>query len=294
MIRKGNIGALVCAAALGVAGWMPAAGASQEMMRFHCAQDTTEINELLRKGYECGKTQGCALVSYYGHALLGRPYVAKTLEGETERLTIDIDELDCTTFIETLYALARTTLNGRYSWRDYAANLEDVRYRGGKMDGYASRLHYISEWAVDNKSRGNLVEVTPDLPGCRYEVKTLDFMTNHRDSYPALKDSATYARLREYEIGYRNHRIPYVPKSLLGSKDLKAMVEDGDFVALVTKTQGLDVSHMGVIVKDEAGDIYLLNASSLGMKVQVEELDMLKMLRSRKSIIGIRVFRMKQ
>lgn len=293
---KNIIAKWTLAATVGLMGTMPLASqaASQEMMRFHCSNDTTEINELLKKGYESGKKRGGELVSFYGHELLGRPYVAGTLEGNEEKLTINIDELDCTTYIETLYALARTTINGRYSWRDYAANLENLRYRQGHLDGYASRLHYISEWAVDNTSRGNLVEVTPDLPGCRYEVKTLDFMTSHRDAYPALKDSATWAKLREYEIGYRNHRIPYVPKSLLGGKDLKAALQDGDIVALVTKTTGLDVSHMGVIVKDDGGDIYLMNASMSGGKVQIENLDMLKMMRSRKSLTGIRIFRLKQ
>ena len=96
-----------------------AQAASVQQMRFHCDQDTLRINRLLQDGMATQLKSANELVAYYADRLLGTPYVAHTLEGDQERLTINIDELDCTTFIETLYALTRTTLNGRYSWRDY-------------------------------------------------------------------------------------------------------------------------------------------------------------------------------
>ena len=96
--------------------------AAPQDMRFHCANDTARINELLSKGAQSGKQSPNALVEFYARELMGTPYVAHTLEGEREWLTINIDELDCTTFVETLYALTRTTLDGRTSWRDYARN----------------------------------------------------------------------------------------------------------------------------------------------------------------------------
>ena len=193
-------------------------------------------------------------------------------------LTINIDELDCTTYVETLYALARTTLDGRYSWRDYAGHLQNLRYRNGVIDGYASRLHYISNWAIENTSRGNIKEVTMDLPGAR----------------SIIKNSATYAEVKKYEIGYRNHKFYYIPKTQMGNKQLKESLQEGDIVGLVTKIEGLDVSHMGVIVKDEKGDIFLMDASMTAGKVQVESQNMAEMLRRSKSNMGIRVFRLKQ
>ena len=51
-------------------------------------------------------------VFYFGKKFLGIPYVAHTLElGDKEHLIVNLHGLDCTTFVETLYALARTTLN---------------------------------------------------------------------------------------------------------------------------------------------------------------------------------------
>ena len=270
-----------------------AQAASVQRMRFHCDQDTTRINQLLQEGIASGIKTPNELVAFYADRLLGTPYVAHTLEGDEELLTINIDELDCTTFVETLYALARTTMIGRYSWLDYAANLENVRYRNGEMGDYSSRLHYISEWILNNASRGNLKEVTPDLPHANYLIKTIDFMTNHKDSYRSLKDdSAMVEKIKGYEMALRNHRMPYLKKSWLGDKAVKAALRDGDFVGLVTKIEGLDISHLGIIHKDDKGEIYLLDASMSGGKVMLESKNLRDHLSGSKSTcLGIRVFR---
>lgn len=262
-------------------------------MRFHCDGDTVVINDLLKMGNESGINSANALVEFYALRLLGTPYVAHTLEGDEEKLTINVHELDCTTFVETLFALARTTLEGRYSWRDYADNLENLRYRGGQMGDYSTRLHYISDWIVDNRMRGNMQEVTSDLPHADFLIKNIDFMTNHTSSYRQLKDdSLMVEKIRGIEMGYRNHRIPYLKRSWLNDKGVKAALRTGDFVGLVTKIEGLDVSHMGIIIVDDKGDPYLLDASMSGGKVMLEDKPLFKYLEKSKTNIGVRVFRM--
>jgi len=260
-------------------------------MRFHCEGDTARINELLKLGYESGINEANALIEFYARQLLGTPYVAHTLEADEEILTINIHELDCLTFIETLYSLTRATLDRRYSWRDYAANIENIRYRGGKMGDYSSRIHYISEWIIDNHVRGNLVEITPDLPHVTYMVKNIDYMTHHTSSYRQLKnDTAMVEKIRRFEL--RNHRFPYIKRSWLNDKELKSALRSGDFVTLVTKIEGLDVSHNGIIIVDEKGDPYLLDASMSGGKVMLEGKPLFKYLEKSKSNIGVRFFRM--
>jgi len=268
-----------------------AQAATTAQMRFHCDSDTTVINQLLMKGYESNITDANALVEFYARQLLGTPYVAHTLEGDEEMLTINIHELDCLTFIETLYALTRATLQQRYSWRDFAANIENVRYRGGKMGDYSSRIHYMSEWIIDNHMRGNLQEITPDLPHADYMIKNIDYMTKHPDQYRQLKnDSVMVEKIRRYEL--RNHRYPYLKRSWLNDKGVKAALRSGDFISLVTKMDGLDVSHNGIIIVDEKGDSYLLDASMSGGKVMLEAKPLFKYLERSKSNIGIRVYRM--
>ena len=268
--------------------------ATTAQMRFHCSGDTTTLDRLLLEGQQSGISQPEALVSFYAHKLLGTPYVTHTLEGDNEMLTINIDQLDCTTFVETLYALARTTLQGRQSWRDYAANLESLRYRGGVMGDYSTRLHYISLWIIDNFSRGNLVEVTPDLPHATTMVKTINFMSAHADSYQSLKDdSAMVVKIKRMEDGLRNHQMPYLKKMWLNKDDVRQALHAGDFVGLVTRIDGLDISHLGIIEKDENGEIYLLDASMSGGKVMIESEPLGRWLKSGKNTLGIRVFRLK-
>ncbi len=268
-----------------------AQAATTVKMRFHCDGDTTLINELLMKGYKSGIHDANGLIEFYARQLLGTPYVAHTLEADEEILTINIHELDCLTFIESLYALTRATLNQRYSWRDYAANIENVRYRGGTMGDYSSRIHYISEWIIDNHMRGNLVEVTPDLPHADYLVKNIDYMTKNPGQYRQLKnDSAMVEKIRRYEL--RQHRFPYLKRSWLNNKDVKAALHSGDFISLVTKIDGLDVSHNGIVIVDEKGDPYLLDASMSGGKVMLESKPLFKYLERSKNNIGVRIFRM--
>ena len=268
-----------------------AQAATVTQMRFHCDSDTVVINNLLMMGTKSGISDANALIEFYARQLLGTPYVAHTLEGDEEMLTINIHELDCLTFIESLYALTRTTLNHRYSWRDYAACIENIRYRGGTMGDYSSRIHYISEWIIDNNVRGNLVEITPDLPHADYMIKNIDYMSHNPGQYRQLKDdTAMVAKIKRYEL--LRHRFPYLKRSWLNDKSVKEALRSGDFVSLVTKIEGLDVSHNGIIIKDDQGEPYLLDASMSGGKVMLEEKPLYKYLERSKTNIGIRVFRM--
>lgn len=259
-------------------------------MRFHCSDDTIKINTLLQEGLNSKITNPNELVVFYANKLLGTPYVAHTLEGDTEMLTINIDQLDCTTFVETLIALTQATVSQRTTWRDYANNLESVRYRNGIMGDYTSRLHYISEWIVNNNARNNLKDITPSFAKCQYIVKTIDFMSNHRDAYTSLKDDAMFEKIKDIEAGYRSHRFPYLRKSDVNAKNSKHTFKSGDIIAMVTNIKGLDVSHLGIVIK-ENDELYFINASMGGKKVQLEKNTFADYLDKVRSCIGVRVFR---
>lgn len=265
-------------------------GVTLDMVEFHNeATDTAKITDILVKSVNIENSG--ERIGSIGRSFIGTPYVAHTLEGETEMLRINVDELDCTTFVETVIALAYTAGEKRTSWRDFIYNLERFRYRDGKLNGYASRLHYISDWIINNSYRGNIVEVTNRLPSHRYLIKTIDYMSAHRDSYPALADSATFEKIKGVEMGYRNHRYPYVKSQFLSSKEVKAALKEGDVVALTCGLKDLDVSHMGIIVI-EKGEPYLLHASSSHGKVEITNVPLSEFMKKNRSLTGIRVIRL--
>lgn len=263
-----------------------------DKVRFHNQQnDTIEITSILIDTYNKNFKSPNECIGYIARHFLGLPYVAHTLEGDTEILTINIDELDCTTFVETVIAMAYSVNEGRTSWYDYIQNLERVRYRDGKLNGYTSRLHYISDWIVNNSHRNNFSEVTDEFPGYSYKTKTLDFMTSHRKSYTSLANDSVFEQLKNIEIGYHNHRFPYIKTSTLQRKSVRNNLKDGDIIALTTNIEGLDVSHMGLIAIVD-GEPHLMHASMKAMKVIIDPLPLHKYLDNSKSLTGIRVIRL--
>lgn len=281
-------GAVAVAAWVGDAFCASAIGPGE--IRWHNAEaDSVRITKILVETSALRGKGNNELVEIIGRKFVGLPYSAHTLEHEPEMLTVNIDEFDCTTFVETVAAMVLTLREGRNSWQDFAFNLEGLRYRQGRADGYASRLHYISDWIIDNSHRGNLSEVTSRMPGIAYEVKTLDFMSEHRDAYPAMKDDLTFSQVKDAEVGYRSHRFPYL-RSAQVIKSGAELLRAGDIVALTCKTKGLDVSHLGIVVFDN--DVpHLMHASSKAGKVIVDPLPLGEYLRKSPNVTGVRVIR---
>lgn len=255
--------------------------------------DTTAITDML--GRSAGRTFNSpeGRVAFFARMFEGIPYAGHTLEGTPEVLTVRVDSLDCTTFVETAMALAITIGEGRSSWRDFVYNLRRIRYRGGEVDGYPSRLHYISDWAVDNKYRGNFADVSSTFPRCTYAERSIDFMSANRNRYPAMADDSVYQCIRNTENAYRNHRFYYIKTNDLAAKDIKAALHDGDVVALVSNLKNLDVTHMGVIVKESpAAEPYLLHASYSDGKVETTTRPLAEFMKKNRQWLGLRVFRL--
>lgn len=221
----------------------------------------------------------------------GTPYVAKTLDNNSEEsLIINLREFDCTTFVENCLAIALTLKSGQPSFEQFSAQLEKIRYRNGRLNGYTSRLHYFSEWITDNEAKGIVTDVTAKLGGIKHPV-LLSFMGAHPDYYPQLKeDPSQVIRIKHIEQQVSAKQFYFIPKEKITEHELE--MKDGDIVALVTKIPGLDVSHLGLVCK-KSGVIYLLNASSSGGKVELTRRPLIEYLKGIKNATGIFVIRAK-
>jgi hypothetical protein len=151
----------------------------------------------------------------------------------------------------------------------------------------------MCDWIIDNSNRGNIVDITSDIGCVRYKIKTINYMTTHRESYPSLANDSIFELIKDVEIGYHNHRFPYIKKEQLNSKDVKRVVKRGDFVGLVTRINGLDISHLGVVEVNAEGNLVLLEASSVGKKVMLEQVDLKTQLSKSSKTEGVRFFRIK-
>lgn len=230
-----------------------------------------------------------------GINFLDIPYVAHTLEaydGE-EELIFNCDEMDCTTFVEYTLAMSLSpTEDGQVAEGDFADKLVEVRYRDGKINGYPSRLHYISDWANNGIRNGFLEDVTAAYSPYTQKV-SLSFMSSHPELYKQLSNSPqNVAKMKEIEKALNGQEFHYVPKDQLSFNGLP-WIKNGDIIAITTNTPGLDVAHMGIAFYVD-GKLSLLHASSNEKKVVVSKVALGQMLRNNDSWTGIRVLRMKK
>jgi len=194
---------------------------------------------------------------------LGKPYAEGLLDksGE-EKLIVTLNKFDCVLFVETVLAISRGVAVKDYDYQNFVNRIEEQRYLNGKMNGYCSRLHYFSEWINDNQKRQTVENITAQLGGVPMK-KTLNFMSQHRSSYPQMvKDEATYQCIVNQEAELAKTTVNYIPTNRI--KSVYSQLKPGDIVAVATDVKGLDVTHTGFVYRNADGNLGLIHASPAG------------------------------
>lgn len=224
-----------------------------------------------------------------GKTFLKTPYVAKTLEiGNKETLVVNLQGLDCTTYVENVLAFSMLLRQQEDTFDAFIKNLEIIRYKDGILDGYASRLHYFSEWIANNAEKGLLKDITNDIGGEEI-TKDINFMSTHRNLYPFLADDTNYEKIKASENYLNNQSICVLAQDKISKNE--NLIQSGDIIALATSINGLDVTHTGIAIREKDGRIYLLHASTGSMEVEVSKLPLAAYLKGIKNNIGIMVAR---
>lgn len=233
-------------------------------------------------------------VLYFARKFIGIPYVAHTLETDgKEKLVINTRQLDCLTLVETATTLAMCHAENARSFADYCRILRSIRYRGGEMDGYASRIHYFSEWITDNKEMGYVDTVEfSSVPFTALEKVNVWFMGRYPEKYKKLAGKRKdIALIREMEKRVSGKYFRYIPKNeIKDNAIMRSTIHDGDILAIVTSHAGLDIAHVGIAVWHRDG-LHLLNASSIHHKVVEEPMTLYQYMQKHPSQKGIRVVR---
>ena len=196
--------------------------------------------------------------------------------------------LDCTTYLETVVTLTRLAMKGKHQYSNYEYELENIRYREGKLDAYPSRLHYFSDWIYENEQKGIIKDVTEEIGGVAYENKPT-FMSTHPQFYTQLGNETFVEELdeKEEEIAARNYH--YIPKEDV--EKLEKGIKSGDLIAITIDMDNLDISHVGFAV-EQKGRIHLMHAGSKAKKVLISPVPLSDYLMGNKKQSGIMVCRM--
>ena len=258
-------------------------------------QPTSDVlRQLLSAG---GRTPAETAVNV-GKQLLEKPYVPHTLDGNpTEQLVVNLDAFDCTTYVETVLALSlahydqpdkRRPAQLEQSFRTY---LTKLRYRSGKIDGYASRLHYFSDWLRDNERKGLLTDVTGEMPGSMLVAKPVSYMTTATYKYPRLSDPATLKQMQLAEASLSQQSFSFIPKKNIHLAE--SQLREGDIIMLTAARPGLDMKHVGLAVRQPNGRIHLMHASSDRGEVVITPYPLSDYVLWHKHLSGIRVARLR-
>lgn len=235
-------------------------------------------------------------IIYFARKLRGVPYVSHTLEiNKTEKLIVNLRQLDCTTYVENVLALYLCIVQKSCDFRSFCDNLCKIRYRKGTDVHYVSRLHYFTDWIEDNTAKGVCNEIrTPDPPFSGIQTVNVNYMSSNPDKYKMLVENPSYLpAIAEMEKRINKKVYKYIPKSeIRNTALLRKAVHNGDIIAITTTLNGLDIQHIGFAVWHKDG-LHLLNASSIHHKVVEESMTLFQYLQRKKTMTGIRIVRIK-
>ncbi len=200
-------------------------------------------------------------------------------------------KFDCTTFVETVAALARSSRAD-----DVFPNLLAIRYKDGKAN-FLSRNHFPeADWIPNNVKAGILADITESVAGAAgvatgketKEIRKADWLAKQVEQGKVSRSLASAESGWEKSVQATASYIPLDQVSQVVDR-----IPSGAIVNLVRKNSARHpvlITHQGFVVKDK-GKIYLRHATPSGKIYTVELLEYLKSAKSKESsswpLIGI-------
>jgi len=227
----------------------------------------TRLNSILKEA--SGISDPGERIGYLSGHFLDTPYNSSTLTGDMntpEVFTINLKELDCLTFIEYIEAMR---ISG--SFAEFKDNLRKVRYESGRVD-YRARNHFFTDWKDANQ--GLIHDITASIGGGK-SVTTSKNLNKKIDETFYLPGILPKIR-----------KITFLPAEY-ADNIFKEQLMTGDYAGIYSEKAGLDVSHVGIIIKKD-NSVYLRHASSSKNIMKVIDEDLSSYIKSKSGIIIFR------
>jgi hypothetical protein len=189
-----------------------------------------ELNVLIVKA---SKIKDSSLrIDFISRQFLGLPYQEKTLVGGVqtpEVLTINLAGVDCFTLLDYVEAMQLSA-----SFDDFKKNLKKIRYQSGIVD-YQRRNHFFTDWIEFNSNLVTDVTKQIDPANTRKVTKTLNDVVLNKQLLPGLAP--------------RKREISFIPGEAV-NEDVVRGFKTGDYVGIYSHRPDLDVSHVGLVIRD--------------------------------------------
>jgi cell wall-associated NlpC family hydrolase len=208
-------------------------------------------------------------IDFLSRHFLSLPYAEFTLIGDMntpEVFVINLEGFDCLTFIEYIEAMLLSS-----SLKDFEKSLKKVRYKSGDV-AFASRNHFFTDWVEFN---ANLIDDVTEKTGSGKTIRILKLLNEKADKtffVPGINPA-----MRE---------IRYIPSEHVDESVLKRL-EKGDYIGIYSHLEGLDVSHVGIFIKNGKRTL-LRHASSAAKNRSVIDEDFMKYISDKPGIVVLR------
>lgn len=198
---------------------------------------------------------------------LGVPYQAGTLgggAGRPEELTINVAAVDCFTLLDYVEAMRRSKHP-----EEFRIKLTEVRYRDDIVS-WETRRHFFTDWGGTSWLR----DVTAVIGGrlVRTTTKALNLKDDGRKFLPG--------------VAVQQRAIAWLPQSALDAAILSEL-RNGDYLGIYSERNGLDVSHVGLVVR-QGGRLDFRHASNQDGVMQVVDTPLPAYLADKPGIVLLR------
>ncbi len=208
-------------------------------------------------------------IEFLSRRFFGIAYRESTLIGDIvipEVLVVNLEGVDCYTFIDYIEAMRLSE-----SFPGFMDNLKKVRYKSGAVS-FKNRNHFFSDWKEFNS--GLVHDMTEEIGG-RKAKKTLKILNLKEDGSYLIPGIAPVER-----------EISYIPSPAIDGPVL-GQIRTGDYIGIYSHAAGLDVSHVGIFIR-EGGKSYLRHAASQPEFRKVIDQDFQEYIQNK---LGIIIFR---
>jgi hypothetical protein len=226
-----------------------------------------ELDNIMRKASSIENVS--ERINVLSRHFIGVKYGESTLIGDKdtpEVFVIDLENVDCFTFLDYVEAMR---LSGSFS--EFEMNLKRVRYRGGVVS-FENRNHFFTDWLEYNADF--LDEITDAIGGQKVTITTKRLN---------IKENGTYFLPGIFSA---EREIRYIPSDRFDDSVFDKL-RTGDYAGIYSNLQGLDVSHVGIIIKEDQ-DIILRHASSQEEIRKVADQDLIQYVSDKPGIIVFR------
>lgn len=255
-------------------------------------------------------TPKIARLDKISHSFLGLPYGKNGPLGEGANGRYDQDPLyrfdtfDCTTYVETITALALANNVDEFEFHQ-----DHIRYEKGEIN-YLKRNHFTDlQWIPNNIENGYFSEITYNMVPQDYvflasalinfpnwlkfhKIEQIVIPNAPHDQRQELLDEL---KLQAYQFQVKTARVPYIPiNDVIKNNSLLDNIPSGSIINFVRPNWDLtqqygthqNISHQGFVFKRDK-TLVLRHASVSGMVEEVKLIDYLKKFQNHPTLKGI-------